>query len=361
MKGWKIMVLAGMCAMLSACSLIPQEEVLPRMPVIQEYKTEEFRMVQVVRGDMVLEVSVSCSYVPVQSETLSYAVGGEYFGETFVQAGQQVTKGQLLAQLDISDALNRLESCRIAQEQLEVRMAALEENRALALERERILSRQRSAAQNNEAIAAVNSTYDRQKQALGDEMQLLVMQREALEKEIAARRLYADIDGTVVYVRRTPAGAKSSEGEKMIVISDTQTSIFCAQTKYWDRFAEGSEYIITADGREYAAVVTGEEALGLPVVEKQEGKAEAVYFRLKDAAFELKEGQSGMLTLRLDSREGVLTLPQSAVSRINGQSVVYCPDEEGMKTYKAVETGLSAEGRIEILSGVAEGESVIAE
>lgn len=43
----------------------------------------------------------------------------------------------------------------------------------------------------------------------------------------------------------------------------------------------------------------------------------------------------------------------------SGQPIVYYQDEEGMKAYKAVETGLTANKQTEIVSGLMEGESII--
>ena len=82
---------------------------------------------------------------------------------------------------------------------------------------------------------------------------------------------------------------------------------------------------------------------------------------LKNPTFDLEDGDRGTLTLTLDSREDVLMVPESAVTTANGESIVYYQDAEGMKAYKPVETGLVANGMVEILSGLSEGESVIAE
>ena len=48
-----------------------------------------------------------------------------------------------------------------------------------------------------------------------------------------------------------------------------------------------------------------------------------------------------------------------AVKTANGQKIVYCLDENGMKIMKNVETGLKAGEWIEIVSGLEEGDSVV--
>jgi multidrug efflux pump subunit AcrA (membrane-fusion protein) len=67
-----------------------------------------------------------------------------------------------------------------------------------------------------------------------------------------------------------------------------------------------------------------------------------------------------MLELVLDSRENVLMIPEAAVAKTNGKTIVYYQDENGLKVYKPVQIGLTAEGMTEIVSGLTEGECVIA-
>ena len=67
----------------------------------------------------------------------------------------------------------------------------------------------------------------------------------------------------------------------------------------------------------------------------------------------------GAFDLLRDSRKDVLMVPDSAVTTLNGKSIVYYQDESGLKAYKQVETGLKANGMVEIVSGLAEGESII--
>ena len=120
-------------------------------------------------------------------------------------------------------------------------------------------------------------------------------------------------------------------------------------------------FIITANKKEYEAVVASEAELGIQEQEKTEGKAAYVYLLLKTPAFDLEDGDRGTFTLVLDSRKDVLMVPEKAVTTANGQSIVYYQNEEGLKAYKPVETGLVANKMVEIISGLAEGESVIAE
>jgi len=99
----KIALLAcALCVMsLSSCALLPEEETFKTAPIIKTYEVESYELAYVTRTDLIKSVKITCTYMPVQSEKLSFAVGGEYVDEIFVQPGEHVVKGQLLGQLNL--------------------------------------------------------------------------------------------------------------------------------------------------------------------------------------------------------------------------------------------------------------------
>ena len=64
-------------------------------------------------------------------------------------------------------------------------------------------------------------------------------------------------------------------------------------------------------------------------------------------------------TLIHTARKDVLLAPVNAVATINGQTVVYYVQENGVKASKPVTTGLEANSMVEIIEGVTEGELVV--
>ena len=358
MKTRLLALLGGCMLILSSCGLLPEEDEHRAAPLVQAYEQEEFQLAYASRGDMVLSTTVECAYVPIQSETLYYTVGGIYYGESFVEVGDSVEKGQLLAQLSMDGIEEALEHSARRLLELEMRLSFVEENRAFALERKR-LEMKETPEKLAQALRQVNEQYDLQKRSLEDERYLTQLQMQEYEQKRAERQLRAGITGTVTDVRKTSPGERSVAGRAVITIADSAMSLFRAETPHWDRFTSGQKVVITVKNAEYEAVVTTEEELGLPAREKVLGEPAYVYFALKTPAFDLEGGDRGSLTLVLDTRADVLKVPESAVTTVDGQAVVYYMDENGMKTYKPVEVGLHAERMVEILSGLSDGESVI--
>jgi RND family efflux transporter MFP subunit len=78
-----------------------------------------------------------------------------------------------------------------------------------------------------------------------------------------------------------------------------------------------------------------------------------------DAA-RLKPGMFADVTLIIPSRTSSLLIPESAVQRIGGKTVVFVPAGERSFALKEIAAGSARDGWIEILSGLAPGESFVA-
>jgi membrane fusion protein, multidrug efflux system len=77
-----------------------------------------------------------------------------------------------------------------------------------------------------------------------------------------------------------------------------------------------------------------------------------------DAARAARPGYLARIAFALGAREGVLLVPASAVGGAAGSHTVFVV-ADGRAERRPVETGLSSEGRVEIVSGVQEGEAVV--
>ena len=348
------LLITVICLLLGGCSVFPREPSYQSAPTIPPYEQEKWAFAYVQRGDMILTESVICTYVPVQTETLSFSVSGLYYDEVYVSAGDSVRKGQLLAQLDISGIQEEIEKNQLQLQMLALQMEALGENRALELQRQKLLGA------GNAAIKQLNDDYDLQKLALQDEKDIAQMKLDECDARIRTRQLRAQFDGTVTYARSVKPGDRSVAGERVIVMEDSASAMLRAETRYWSAVKPGQAYIITIQNEEYEAVAASEEELGIAQTQKTEGFPAPVYFRLKDTALQLADGDRGMLELVLDTRENVLMVPETAVAKTKDKTIVYYQDENGLKAYKTVVAGLTANGMTEIVSGLEEGERVIA-
>lgn len=359
MKRILVFLLAATLLLLSACSLLPPEESIRVAPVIPENESIEFNTTTVERIDMVLSHNIICTYDSQGYERLLFDAEGIAFDRYYVQLGDRVTKGQLLAELDMSDINARLTELRLDLSLLELQVSALEEDRALALERRKILMEGSSAEELAQALAEVNEQYDRRGRSFKDEMYLIDLQIKECEAEIPKRQLRAGIDGVVSYLydfSQDPTGKKVVNAIRLV---DPDQTFFRAETDLWPYLEVGKTFYILA-GREicYITVVPAAE-LGFEEEERVEGADAKVYFQADRIITDLKVGEHSTITVVMETREKTLAIPVKALTTVGGQTMVYYVDEEGMRACKPVETGIIANGMVEILSGLEEGETII--
>ena len=351
------LLLATMC--LSSCALLPEEETPKAAPLIRTYERETFNTAFVQREDLIVTQKIAVTYVPVQRETLSFALGGEIIDEVLVQVGDSVKKGDVLARLRLDDLEERIGSAQTQLRETQLRIRQLDALEELALRRCALENASESAAQRQKAAEAVKEDYAARRQGLEDARDLGEIALKALEEDLAERQILAPFDGTVTYALKPKEGEMSVFGHTVVTVADSTLSLFRGETELWDRFRPGDGVEIAVKQSTYPATVVDEEALGIAAAEKIAGKKAYVYFQLDEPTFELERDDRGTVTLVLDERLDVLTVPQSAVSTAGGRSIVYYQREDGMKAYKQVEVGVTFNRRTEIISGLSEGESVI--
>jgi len=74
----------------------------------------------------------------------------------------------------------------------------------------------------------------------------------------------------------------------------------------------------------------------------------------------IKSGMTVNLDIQTDKKENVLSLPYYLIKEKNGQKYVFVLEDEEIKE-KVIKTGLEGETGVEIIEGLAEGESVVVE
>jgi RND family efflux transporter MFP subunit len=84
-----------------------------------------------------------------------------------------------------------------------------------------------------------------------------------------------------------------------------------------------------------------------------------IEIEIPNPAYRLKPGMYANVTLELETRENILTVPKVALVDSGGNRGVYQPNSEGRAEFKAVKIGLEDNEKAEILGGLSEGEIVV--
>ena len=176
-------------------------------------------------------------------------------------------------------------------------------------------------------------------------------------------KLRAPFSGMVTYALEVQEGEKSIINKRIVTINNGSAYYLVAQTQYWELFQTGEVYDIKIDGKVYPATVIDPEEIGAERLmhTDEENEVYPVYFRIDDMSAYLYSDLRGTISITLGEKKDALYVPASAVTTINDEVIVYYEDEDGIRNIKHIETGLEADGKIEVISGLQEGDTIIIE
>jgi len=257
----------------------------------------------------------------------------------------------------LDEILEELEEIRTLRTQLERWQAGQIEEKPTNLtmdaldRREAELVAKRDTRRNE---AGMNEAYTQQLQALEDSLYIENLYLEELKQDLKDRQIVAGIDGTVTYVSKIKEGQRSEAGSLFITVSDMTTTAFTVAGDDAAYFPVGTETTIVKGGTEYGAVSVEAAVLGM-----EEREEPVAYLMLEQPDPLLKSGDRGSITVVLDSRMDTLYVRKDAVQTADDRRFVYVLDETGLKTEQDVTVGLVSGKYIEIVRGLAEGDSVV--
>jgi len=340
---------------LSSCALVPQEETLPQMPLIQQIDEVVHETTQVVRGDLALEKIFSCSYQAAEEEKLYFSQKNQAIAAVYVQAGDKVEKGQLIAELDNTSILKSIENQQYTLDSLNLQIVQQQKYIETQQERIRVLT---ELAKTDPAYEARVTSAQQTLESRNSQLTLLYAQLSVerstlaeLEADLKARQLYAGISGTVSYTTELGSTTVYTKNQLICTIQNLGEASFVGFFKE-GLVTAGQQLTLQAGTKEYPV-----EAVS--VAEPDVNGNCSVRFALLTPDPSLKAGDSARVTMVSQFLPDVLYLPTSAVHSTSETSYVFYIDEKGLIAAKEVETGVSINGFVHIVAGLAEGESVL--
>lgn len=341
-----------------------QEEKEEDTLIILEKDTEEriYNLAVTSVTDIVDTDSIKCAYVQTKDEEISFELSGKTITAVYVENGEAVEKGQLLAELSdagLKEEISRLEY-QIARNQILYEQSLTEEENALEL---RMLQYQYQSGHTlaeeeayKQDVENIERSYRYMKEDYQDAIQADTLRLGNLQSELAGGYVYAGMSGTVTYVKPDLEGSISVQGETIIKIIDGTECVFETDSVEYAEFFE-------EDTQADFLIVTGSGAVQCKLVPFQmEEWGEKLYFKVPEEAevnLNLNVGSSGTMKIVVASKEQVLGIPASAIHTADGRRYVYVIGENNMREIKWIETGLYGDSMVEILSGLSEGERVI--
>lgn len=320
--------------------LLPEEEAPVSLAVLGENGANTYQTYSVSRGDLEQSVTISCKFQSLAQEHLRFEQEGQPVEGIYVEVGDSVEPGQLLAALKDDALTEELETARAQAQQTKLEMELAQSNLNIAY----------TYGIDYEQTAE----YREQALRLEEDSALAEQRVQELEEQRKKECLYAGIQGTVTDVRPGDTSVSSSD---TVVVSDLSDACFSAVTEYYELLKPGMEVELSTDVGQIAAVITDASDLGFdPAEENLEKGKRRVYFVPKLASTMLTEASQARLSLVLDSRKDVLLVPRQAVFFAGEQAYIYVEQENGVREAHPIEVGLLFNGQYEVLSGLDEGD-----
>ena len=287
---------------------------------------------QPARGEMLAMYSGTATLEAEADAEVIAKVGGEV-RRLFVEEGDHVGAGQVLAQLD--DRQLRLQA---AQTRAARAKAQRDFNRQVELHSKGLVS----------AGAFENLKYDLDNQVAADDIAQLNLSYSEIRAPFAG----------IVAVRHIKLGQEIAIGTSVFRVTDPtplKANVFVPEREL-ARLKPGQSASISVDalaGRSFPATVR----LVSPVVDAATATFK-VTLEVNDPKGDLKPGMFARVGIVFERRADALTIPRLALLDTDGSSNVFVVTA-GKAEQRAIKTGLSSAGRVEVIEGLKGNEQVV--
>lgn len=332
----------------------------------------------VIRDDINYSVLASGVLQAIEQVDVGAQVSGQVI-KLSVEVGDQVKKGELLAEIDPLIAQNNLMTAeaelasyraQLKMKHAQLKQAELSWQRQLQMFHKEASSR--ADLESAEAQLAVTRAELQNSQANIANAQIKV---ERARTELGYTKILAPMDGTVINIvtRQGQTLAASQTVPTVLKLANLETMTVKAQISEADvmKVKVGMPVYFTLIGdsdTRYHGLLRAVELAPTNINEQSTAgsstNSAAVYyyalFDIPNPDNALRVAMTTQVTIVLDERKQVLTVPQAALGKKLGDNEyeVTIIKEDGLTETRSIQTGIRDEIRIEVLGGLVENEVV---
>ena len=380
-----VIVLAGGCALLPAVNTDRSTDGLPTPTPIPTAIVPVKPTYTVQRGEVVKRLEFSGRISPVVEEDLVFRTSGRVRSVT-AKRNDMVMAGQVLAELEIDNLERELEGAQLDLERAQVRLAQAEDEHTYELQvaqtnldvaNLRLQSMQSGVAPDPFAVAIqerevqlAQLALDRLAEGIDPLLRSDVTRAEfsvqKLEAEIGEARIVAPFDGQLLSMSLTPGQAIEAYApvSTLADISALEVSADLVSNQMTD-LVEGMSaeiFLVSRPGVTLQGSVRqlpypyGSGGRGNTVEDLDKSTRVSIFADPGEADFEL--GDLVRVNVELERKADVLWLPPQALRIFDGRRFALLQDGDVQRRVD-VEVGIETQDRVEIESGLEEGQVVI--
>ena len=326
-----IVLAAFFTTALSGCYFFPKEEEV-LAPPIKVPDEITYETIEVKRGTIENTIRCPGSFVSVSQKDLFYEDRGGRLKEVYVVLGQNVKKGEVLAEIDTDNIVNDIK---------------LQE---LAVQRSQLLYD--DAKTRYEIDGGIRTELEMAR--LDYESNLLRL--ENLKTELQKARLVSPIDGQVIYVTGTKLGEYVNAFQTVVRIADPMHLQLRHSQDKVNSFSLGMKDTVKIDNEEYEAEVTMTPAEAPEDADEQSKKS--VFLRVDNIPDTVRIGKNATISLTLERQEDVIIIPKQVINNFANRKFVNVL-KDNIREERDIEVGIQNDTEAEVIKGLEEGELII--
>jgi len=317
----------------SGCSLLPKEDEGLAPPLVVP-KQDQLQLYTVKRGNIVQRTKGTAVFEPARIANYQFELAGGVIQELHVKSGDQVLKGDLLAEL-------RIDGMEILMKQRELEV--VKKQRALQ--------------------AAMRAGNDGDPVVPQLELEIAQLQLDDTKGKLENARLRSTMDGTVVFVEQLKPGDRVESYQIVASVADPSDYLLYYQVTDPDQIADvevGMQAAVTYEGKSFKGSVVQTPKTAPYVEDKRlaDQYQKRLYINTDEPVAEAKFGAFAEIEIVTQQRENVLVIPKGALRTYLGRNYVLVMDGDSRQEAD-VQTGLITDTEVEIVSGLEEGQQVI--
>lgn len=344
-------VAAAMTLLLGACSPSHEAGTIDR-PEVSDVALEEVHLVSVPES-----YQTTGTVVPKTSSTISSRVMGTVTS-LLVKEGDTVRKGQLLLTIDDRDLKEKLRGAEEAHNQaIHALESALKQEELANKTFERYRKLHEDKAITTQELDNVTNQANQARHGV-EQARAVVKRTEASVEEarifLGFSRVISSIDG-IVTAKMIDVGSMASPGVPLLQLEDRAARLVEAgfEERMLDSVKEGMQVKVSVPSN--AEESTGRIFEVIPTVDPH---TRTFLVKIEIPGVDLRSGQYGMVRFASGTRD-LLLVPASAVITQGQLTGVYRVGPDKGITYRLIRVGRRYGDRVEVLSGLDPGDTII--
>jgi multidrug efflux pump subunit AcrA (membrane-fusion protein) len=340
---FKLFILLLMAGFLSGCFAFPAEESQMPPAFFALPEPPPWRTVEVARGNVELFSTISASHHPAQEEILNFPVQGALITGVYVNVGDEVSRGDVIASLDRSGLANDLERMNREEARLVLRIEQLLERHAHTLWMAEV-----------SGVPVDDSFYITQQQDLQEDLHMIRLELDYIRRQYENRLVRATIDGVVTNAMTFAERQWTSNNHYIATIADHSLSFFVVSVREAQVIQIGERFEMDVAGNLFWVEVVDPKEYG--IIRPETSWVEAILVVDGPATFAPRT--VGRIHAVFATAWDVLYVPLQSVHTVNDKYYVYVI-EDGLRRLREVEIGLEGTRFTEITKGLELGEVVV--